>query len=236
MQKLIIANWKMQLGVAASVKLARTLAPAARRSAAAVVLCPSFPALAGVAAMVSKSTMLLGAQNLSTDDRGALSGEVSGADLYELGCHYVIVGHSERRALGETDAVIRKKLIMAQKEKLIPILCVGESAAARKKGSAEVLVRKQLQAANGLRKFFVAYEPLWAIGSSNPATPRNAKSMHAFIRRTLGTRAAGVLYGGSVTPENAAAFLETPGIDGLLVGGASTKPTFARILAAGGSH
>jgi triosephosphate isomerase len=188
----------------------------------------------------------LGAQTVSEHESGAYTGELSGAMLKDVGCQYVLVGHSERRQhFGEHDAVVAAKFHQAKATGLIPILCVGETDAEREAGQTETVIARQLQAvldaASGADLFqnaVVAYEPIWAIGTGKTATPEVAQSVHAFIRQYLenqqqnGLNALPLLYGGSVKVDNAAHLFAKPDIDGALVGGASlTADSFLGIAA-----
>jgi len=230
MKKLILANWKMNLGVAASRRLARSLVDL--QSPLEVGLCPSTESLSEVKRIIGKR-LRLGAQNCSHETSGAHTGETSAVSLRELGCVYVIIGHSERRALGEDCVLINKKLQAALDAGLTPVLCVGETAAQNKDNRGLVVIRGQLQRAlRGLKLgrqcLLIAYEPLWAIGSGHPAAVKAAEDRQSAIkemaRRILGlARPPRVLYGGSVSAKNAVAFLREPDIDGLLVGGASLQ-------------
>lgn len=198
-----------------------------------VAVCPPFPYLEQVGRALSGARISLGAQNVSAFDAGAYTGEVSPSMLVDLGCGWVIVGHSERRSLyGETDEVVVAKLRAALAVGLRPILCVGETLAQRERGEAEIVVGSQVAsvvAALGVKAvadLVVAYEPVWAIGTGRVASPDQAQAMHRFIRDRLevaGVAAAGVriLYGGSVSAETASSLFVQPDIDGGLVGGAS---------------
>ncbi len=210
-----------------------------------VVVCPPFTAIQVVAETLQGSRIGLGAQNMHWEGEGAYTGEVSPVMLTDLGCRYVILGHSERRHyFGETDLNINRKVKAALRHHLAPILCVGETFAEREEGRTFRVVEGQLrgglsdippQAGEGI---VVAYEPVWAIGTGHTATPEQAATVHAFIRKQLGELwggAAGlavrILYGGSVKPDNIDALMAEPDIDGVLVGGASLKPdAFARIV------
>ena len=197
-----------------------------------VILCPPFVSLSAVCEIVNGSGISVGAQNLHHGAGGAYTGEVSAAMLVGV-CSYVIVGHSERRGLfGETDEVVNLKLKAALEAGIAPILCIGESLKQRKDGSAEAVVASQLHA--GLEGValsdgvVVAYEPVWAIGTGQSATPEAAQDMMAHIRRALAAicgedtaSAVPLLYGGSVNPDNIAGYISQPDINGALVGGAS---------------
>ncbi len=197
-------------------------------------VCVPFPYLAQAQASLTGSKLAWGAQNLSQYDKGAYTGEVSASMLLEFGCRYVIVGHSERRALfGETDAVVAAKFAAALAAGLTPILCVGETLEERDAGRAESVIARQLDAViagsgmAGLAKSVVAYEPVWAIGTGKTASPEQAQAVHAFIRRKLAALDADIAaalviqYGGSVKAANAAELFSQLDIDGGLIGGAS---------------
>lgn len=201
-----------------------------------LLVCPPFPYLAAVGAMLDGSGVSLGAQDVSEHESGAYTGEVAPAMLRDVGCEYVIVGHSERRTLyGESSARVAAKFAAAQGAGLTPILCVGETLDQRDAGSTEAVVHEQLTAVletsgiAALASAVIAYEPVWAIGTGRTATPEQAQAVHAYIRGLLNDRdkdiAAGVLilYGGSVKGDNAAGLFGMPDIDGGLIGGASLK-------------
>ena len=198
------------------------------------VVCVPYPYLAQVADRLHGSAVAWGAQNVSEHAQGAYTGEVSAAMLAELGCRYVIVGHSERRQLyGEGDAQVGAKFAAVQSAGMTPILCVGETLAERDAAKTESVVRRQLEAVlsiAGVRAFakaVLAYEPVWAIGTGRNATPEQAREVHAFLRARVAQDDAGVardlpiLYGGSVKAANAGALFAMPELDGGLVGGAS---------------
>jgi triosephosphate isomerase len=224
---LIAGNWKMNGSLAGSRALVEALVRDVPVDPGAdMLLCPPFVYLAAVAEWTAGSPIALGAQNLSEHGGyGAYTGEVAGAMLIDLGCRYVIVGHSERRALyGETDAVVAAKFRTAQAAGLVPILCVGETLAEREEGRTEAVITRQVGAViaaaghEAFRNAVVAYEPVWAIGTGRTATPDQAEEVHALIKRCVDVP---VLYGGSVKPENADELLSQPDVDGALVGGAS---------------
>ncbi len=248
MRKAIIAgNWKMHKTTSEAVRLVKQLKVLVSDEIAGVevVVCPPFTALAAVAEVLRGSAIRLGAQNVHWMDEGAYTGEVSPAMLKDLGCHYVIVGHSERRQyFGETDEVVRRKIEALLERGMSAIACVGESLDERKAGLTESVVAREVEAvAKGLRlddpaRLVIAYEPIWAIGTGETATPEEAERMAAFIRseleRHLGPAAAReirIQYGGSVKPENIGSFMQKPNIDGALVGGASLDASsFAQIV------
>jgi len=199
-----------------------------------VVYCPPFPFLPDAARILSGTRVALGAQNMHWEESGAYTGEVSPRHLEEVGCRYVILGHSERRTLfGETDAGVRRKAAAALGLGLIPIVCVGETEEERTSGATEVVLARQVAGSLGgvdlpdPARLVVAYEPVWAIGTGKVATPGEAQASHGTLRGELrkifGAEAAPhvrILYGGSVKPSNAADLLREPDIDGALVGGA----------------
>ena len=244
---LVAGNWKMNTSTKASDELVDGIVggvPAG--SGFQLLVCPPFPYLASVAAKVAGSAVKLGAQNVSEHDAGAYTGEVAPSMLRDVGCEFVIVGHSERRAMyGESSADVAAKFQSAQAAGLTPILCVGETLTEREQGSTEAVVDAQLGAvieAAGIAAFgaaVIAYEPVWAIGTGMTATPEQAQEVHRHIRGQLAAKdsavAAGVqiLYGGSMKGDNAAGLLAMPDIDGGLIGGASLKASdFLAIAAA----
>jgi triosephosphate isomerase (TIM) len=200
------------------------IASGADVSNAQCAVCPPFPYLAQVAERLRATAIAWGGQNASEHAQGAYTGEVSAAMLAELGCRYVIVGHSERRQLyGETDAQVAAKYAAARKAGLTPILCVGETLAERDAGHTTEVVARQLGAA-AFAGGVVAYEPVWAIGTGRNATPEQAQEVHVFMRERLPPAlrdSTPILYGGSVKPQNAAAIFAMPDVDGGLIGGAS---------------
>jgi triosephosphate isomerase len=234
---LVAGNWKMNGSSEANKALLEGIvAGVPAGQGFRLLVCPPFPYLADVVATVSGSAVSVGAQNVSEHEKGAFTGEVSPGMLKDIGCDYVIVGHSERRAIyGESSFQVAAKFQAAQAAGLTPILCVGETLEEREAGSTESVVGYQLGAvldAAGIGAFagaVVAYEPVWAIGTGKTATPEQAQDVHRFIRNTLGERDAGIaeglqlLYGGSMKGENAAGLLSMQDIDGGLIGGASLK-------------
>ena len=208
-----------------------------------ILVCPPFTSLFAVFKEIEGSNVLLGGQNMFYEERGAFTGEISPLMLKDVGCSYVILGHSERRHIfGEDDELINKKVVSAVRHGLIPILCVGELLEERERGETEKVVERQLKRGlAGLTSsddFVVAYEPVWAIGTGKTATPEQAQEVHEFIRGVLselfGREKADevrVLYGGSVKPENAKGLISMPDIDGALVGGASLNAeSFSKIV------
>jgi triosephosphate isomerase len=232
-------NWKMHKTISEAAELARQLkaafpAPLSDRDA---LVCPPFTALAAVAQALKGSAVSVGAQNMSDNVQGAFTGEVSPAMIKDAGASFVILGHSERRALyGETDAFINRKAKLALEQGLTPVVCVGETLAEREAGKTLQVVETQVRGslagltAAQMEKTVVAYEPVWAIGTGKTATPEQAQEVHASVRALLGKVFDGataakvrVLYGGSVKPDNIDALMSQPDIDGGLVGGASLK-------------
>jgi triosephosphate isomerase len=237
-QYLVAGNWKMNGSRQANAALVEKVAAGLARSPGVEVLvCPPAVYLDSVGQALAGSPIKLGAQNLADQEKpGAFTGEVHGTMLRELGCEYVIVGHSERRALyGETDAAVARKFRTAQALGLVPILCVGETLEQREQNETEAVLRRQLDAVLGLcgveslARAVVAYEPVWAIGTGRTATPQQAQAAHAFLRAQVAARdariaaALRVLYGGSVNAGNANTLLAEPDVDGGLIGGASLK-------------
>ena len=243
---IIAGNWKMNKTVAESVEFAERLRsayqPLLDRD---VIIAPPFTALRSVAEAIRGSSILLSAQNLHEAEKGAYTGEISGAMLREAGCTCVIVGHSERRTLfGEGDDRINRKLRSGLTAGLKPIFCVGESLREREEGTMETVIERQLKeglnnlTADDIGLLVIAYEPVWAIGTGKTASPDQAEEVHRFIRewiaRQYGPKQAAslaILYGGSVTPKNIAELMAQPDINGALVGGASLEvDSFVRII------
>lgn len=247
-KRYVIANWKMQLGVSESEALAQDELAACGEldGGVVVVLCPSFPALERVGGVCLGSLCALGVQDIFWEEKGQYTGEVSAAMAKELGAQYAIVGHSERRAhLGETDAMVNKKVLRALGSGLIPIVCVGETKEERDAGRRDAVVEGQVRAALrgvklvGSQELLVAYEPVWVIGTGQAVEPEDAVRSHTLIRATvrdiLGEASAArvhIIYGGSVDSKNVGDFLKYPEIEGTLVGGASLKAKeFSKIAA-----
>ena len=249
-KKIIAANWKMHMTQSESeVFLTTFLREIGDLDEVEIVIVPPFTAIPKVTEMVTQTqNVKVGAQNMHWERSGAFTGETSPAMLRELFVRYVVLGHSERRAMfGETDEIVNRKVRAALEEQLRPILCVGETLAQREKGEVEKVIATQLRGslakvdAKELLETVIAYEPVWAIGTGKVATTEQAQEVHAFIRQTLGQMSdegtaekIRIQYGGSVKPENARQLLEQPDIDGALVGGASLDPrSFAQIVEAG---
>lgn len=232
----IAGNWKMNKTVAEAVdfvsRLLKALNPIPEPE---VIIAPPFTALQAVAGLLQGSPVRLAAQNLHEAEKGAYTGEISGAMIREAGCTHVIIGHSERRTLfGEQDERIRRKLVAALAAGLKPIFCIGETLQEREEGRMKNVIERQIKeglnnlTADDIRGALIAYEPVWAIGTGRTATPLQAEEVHRFIREWItgsyGNEAAAemaILYGGSVTPKNIAELMSQPDINGALVGGAS---------------
>jgi triosephosphate isomerase len=246
---LIAGNWKMHKTVRQAEDFVAGLLPlVSGKSGVDIAVCPPFPALGAVIDSVRGSAVRVFAQNMHFELEGAFTGEVSPPMLAELGVHGVIVGHSERRELfGETDRALAHKVPAALAEALVPILCVGETEEEREAGETERKLRHQVQedlarvADERLGDVVIAYEPIWAIGTGRVASPEQVQEAIGFIRALVADRSREqaerirLLYGGSVSPDNAKALLALPDVDGALVGGASLKPdAFAAVVNAAG--
>ena len=243
---LLAGNWKMNTTLTEGVELVEALigefTAVADRD---VVVCPPFTALGALAPLLDGTPIQLGAQNMFYAPKGAYTGEIAPSMLREIGCVYVILGHSERRQyFGEDDALVNRKALAALEHGLRPIVCVGEIKAERDSGKAEEVVVQQLRGSlqnikrEQMADLVVAYEPVWAIGTGDTATPADAQAMHSTIRRTLAelsdeatAQIIRIQYGGSVKPDNVDELMAQPDIDGALVGGASLKASdFVRIV------
>jgi len=246
----IAGNWKMNTDSRSSASLAAGISAGcsdAAGKAVDVVLCPPFVYLGTVAKALSGTRILLGGQDLYTEQEGAFTGEISAAMLKDTGCVYVLCGHSERRhVIGESDQLINRKVAAAINGGLVPIFCVGEKIEQREGGKTNDVVTAQLKegladlSEEKVAEIIIAYEPVWAIGTGLTATPAQAQEVHWLIRellvRKVGKQSAQqirILYGGSAKPDNAADLMAEADIDGLLVGGASLKADdFLRIIMA----
>jgi triosephosphate isomerase len=243
-RSLVVGNWKMHGSRPVNAALLDGILQA-RPFASEVAVCVPFPFLSETAVTLTGSDLRWGAQDCSAHEQGAFTGEVSAGMLAEFGCRYVIVGHSERRALhAESDQLVADKAKAALARGVTPIVCVGETLAQREAGQTEAVVKRQLSAVihtlgHCVGEMVVAYEPVWAIGTGLTATPEQAQSVHALLRAQLRAATAHadvmkLLYGGSVKPDNAAALFAQPDIDGGLIGGASLKAAdFVAICRAG---
>lgn len=239
MRKPIIAgNWKMHKTVDEAVAMVKELAPmVADVKDVDIVVCPTFTSLYSVNQSVQNTNIAVGAQNIFWEEKGAFTGEIAPNMLKDMGCKYVLIGHSERRQyFGETDETVNKRTKAAIKHKLTPIVCVGETLAERESNQTEIVVKAQV--VNGLEglsadetaNLVIAYEPVWAIGTGRTASADDANSVCAFIRTTIaqikGQEAAAkvrIQYGGSVKPDNVKELMAKSDIDGALVGGASLE-------------
>lgn len=236
-QPMVAGNWKMN-GSSDSVKelIAGIKAGMGGISKAEVVVCPPAVYIPRVSGAVADTEIKVGSQNVCDQDKGAFTGEISGAMLKDVGCDYAIIGHSERRSLyGETDELVAQRFAAARRNGVKPILCIGETLDEREQGITNDVCARQLDAVialegvKALADGVVAYEPVWAIGTGKTATPEQAQEVHAFIRGKIAALDAEVaeglriLYGGSMNPGNAAELIGQPDIDGGLIGGASLK-------------
>jgi triosephosphate isomerase len=244
---IVAGNWKMHGSRSETARLIEDLLVGCPESPeAACVICPPFVYLYEAWRLLRDSAFSLGAQDVCADTHGAFTGEISAAMLKDVGCEYVIVGHSERRLLyRENDQLVARKFASAHARGLVPILCVGEQLADREAARTREVIARQLDAvlelsgAGALAAGVIAYEPVWAIGTGRNATPDQAQEVHAFIRARIGERdakiaaATRILYGGSVKAGNAAELFAMPDVDGGLIGGASLKADeFLAILGA----
>jgi len=243
-QPLLAGNWKMYKSIAEArtfIKSLRSaLGPISNRQ---VVVCPPFTELTTVAEELKGSPIALGAQNAHWEKQGAFTGEISVGMVAETGCQFVIVGHSERRQyFSETDATVQKRMQAVIAGGLTPIVCIGETLQERESNQTFAVIERQIKIglANIARpsEIVIAYEPVWAIGTGKTATPEQAQEVHAFVRQQISAlygepaaQAMRILYGGSVKPENIAALMQQPDIDGGLVGGACLDAdSFAKIV------
>lgn len=228
---LVLGNWKMNGSIPANAELLKGLRDW-DASKVSLGVCPPAIYLPQCQVVLNGSDVAWGGQDMSEHDSGAYTGEISSQMLRELGCQYVILGHSERRQYhAESDELVANKCAAALKASLVPVLCIGESQAEREAGETLAVIERQLMTVvnhlglEALANTVVAYEPVWAIGTGLSASPEQAQEVHAYIRSRLGDVANSVqiLYGGSVKPDNAAELFAKPDIDGALVGGASLK-------------
>ncbi|MBI3317111.1 MAG: triose-phosphate isomerase [Candidatus Omnitrophica bacterium] len=243
---LIAGNWKMFKTTGEATNLVQTIkAGVYKINDCDMVICPPFTALAAVSKILTETPIELGAQNMHPETEGAFTGEISPAMLKDVGCRYVILGHSERRQyFFETDAFVNEKIKTALKYSLIPIVCIGETLEEREDKRQFEVVKNQFDhsfkdlSKEEIVKLVIAYEPVWAIGTGKTATPDQAEQMHSYIRRLLKEKYSedaanriAILYGGSVKPDNIASLVKKPNIDGALVGGASLKAeSFVQIV------
>ena len=248
MRRILVAgNWKMNLLQSQAAALSQALAGKYPSCAAEILVCPAAPYLSSVDSTIRGSAVQLGAQNLYFASQGAFTGEVSGDMLKDVGCRWVLIGHSERRQFfDEQDEMLAKKVAAGLQHGLKVVLCVGELLAERQAGQTEAVLEKQLSglsqvSAEQMHDVVLAYEPVWAIGTGVTASTEQAQQAHAFLRAQLQARyseavasATRILYGGSVKADNALELLSQPDVDGALVGGASLKAdSFCAIIEAG---
>ncbi|MFA6513799.1 MAG: triose-phosphate isomerase [Patescibacteria group bacterium] len=231
MKKIIIANWKMQLGFKNSQILVKDLKQKIKKTNNEIVICPDYLSLVYAASVFKGTDLYLGAQDCAIKASGALTGEVSPVSLKEIGANYVIIGHWERRTvLGEDSELINKKISSALAAKLIPVVCIGENLAEREAGLTKKVLLGQIKGAlkdikiKNSAGLVIAYEPIWAIGTGEAIIPFEAEAIHVFIKSEAAKildKKIRIIYGGSVNIKNAAEFLNQKNVDGLLVGGAS---------------
>ena len=231
--KLIAANWKMHKTIDEAMDFSRMMKRAKFNND--IIIFPSYPLIQAVQKSLGKSKISIGAQNCHQEEKGAFTGEVSASMLKSIGCDIVLLGHSERRGLfHEDDALINRKIKAALMQGLEVMLCVGETESEREKGMEKEVLKIQLKGcleginAKEMQKIALAYEPVWSIGTGKNASPQQAQNAHTFIRHTISSlysdaisKKIRILYGGSVTSENAASLFKEKDIDGALVGGAS---------------
>ena len=232
---LIAGNWKMNGNLQFAIDLVEGIM-AGDAGKAELAICPPAVYLMKLGGMLAQSKIALGAQNVCDREAGAFTGEIAASMLRECGCRYALVGHSERRSLyAESDQLVASRFAMAMQAGLTPILCVGETLEERENGVTESVVDRQIDAVietsgiEGIAQSVIAYEPVWAIGTGQVATPEQAQAVHAFIRKKIAQMDDGIaqkvqiLYGGSMNPANASELLSQSDIDGGLIGGAALK-------------
>ena len=235
---LIVGNWKMHKTISETITLINTIKGGLHTAIDVdIAVCPPFTALPAASELLRDSRIDLGAQDMHYETEGAFTGEISPLMLKDVGCRYVILGHSERRVIfKETDELVNKKVLAALKYSFIPIVCIGETLEEREARKAFEVVKRQFDTAlknldvKEMERVVIAYEPVWAIGTGRTATPEQAEQMHSYIRRLLHEKCGEeiaqkvkILYGGSVKPDNIAQLMEKPNVNGALVGGASIK-------------
>ncbi len=233
-QKLVIGNWKMNGSLAMCSELLTALKIRLTSTHVGYAVCPPFVYVSTVKPMLNGSHIALGAQDLSCHASGAYTGETAASMLKDIGCTYVLIGHSERRQYHrETDQLIAEKFVMAREAGLVPVVCIGETLAQREANETETVVAKQLEVILAVATdadydhMVLAYEPVWAIGTGKTATPEQVEAVHAFLRQQCAKRSEKlaktlkILYGGSVKPGNAKQLFALPNVDGGLIGGAS---------------
>lgn len=245
-RSIIAGNWKMHNTIKEAVELINGLKrELCDIDSLDIVVCPTYTALSDANELLMDSNIMLGAQDVYWQEKGAFTGEVSPQMLKDAGCKYVIIGHSERRKyFGETNETVNNKVKAALAAGLLPIVCVGEVLQQRESGKTFDVVKDHIQgslkdlSADDMKKIVIAYEPVWAIGTGKTATPQQAQEVHIFIRGLLEeifgdatAQATRIQYGGSVTPDNVKILMAQPDVDGALVGGASLKiDSFSQIV------
>lgn len=225
MRPLIAGNWKMHgdMSWVAKPDEFEAIFPAIKRQNLDILICPPAAFIAPMVRSCTRSAVLMGAQNCHAEESGAHTGEMSAAMLKSVGANYVIVGHSERRAQGESDKMVYDKALAASQASMTPIICVGESLKQREGGQASDVVSQQIKASvPKIEDYVIAYEPIWAIGTGRTATAGDIAKMHLVIRKLVGPHVR-ILYGGSVKPKNAKEILSTKNVNGALIGGASLQ-------------
>jgi triosephosphate isomerase len=246
-KKVIAGNWKMNLDLHQSQKLVSEIINGlGKDNRAYVIICPPFTSLSEVSSLLKGTQIKLGAQNMHFEESGAFTGEISANMLKSVGCEYVILGHSERRAIfNEPNEMINKKIITAFAKELKPIFCVGELLEQRESGETMNVISTQIEkglkgiTSEQMKNIIIAYEPVWAIGTGKTATPHQAQEVHLFIRELVAKKFSAsvaeniiIQYGGSVKPDNSSELLSQKDIDGALVGGACLKAdSFLGIIA-----
>ncbi len=233
-QSLVMGNWKMNGSRSEGLALANAIAAGLKEGDQGIAVCVPYVYLSDVRAAVESTPLALGAQNVADQSSGAYTGEISASMLKECGCTYALVGHSERRQYyGDTDESVATRFCQAQKEGVVPVLCIGETLEERESDTTFAVIDKQLNAVidmagiDALANSVIAYEPVWAIGTGKTASDEQAQEVHKYIREQIAAKSQTVadkiqiLYGGSVKPDNAKAIFAMPDIDGGLIGGAS---------------
>ncbi len=233
-QSLVMGNWKLNGSRSEGLALANAIAAGLKEGDQGIAVCVPYVYLSDVHGAIENTPLALGAQNVADQESGAYTGEISAAMLKECGCTYALVGHSERRSYyGDTDETVATRFCQAQKQGIVPVLCIGETLEERESDTTFAVIDKQLNAVinmagiDALENSVIAYEPVWAIGTGKTASDEQAQEVHKYIREQIAAKSQTVaekiqiLYGGSVKPENAKAIFAMPDIDGGLIGGAS---------------
>ncbi len=233
-QSLVMGNWKMNGSRSEGLALANAIAAGLKQGDQGIAVCVPYVYLSDIKSVVENTPLVLGAQNIADQESGAYTGEISASMLKECGCTYALVGHSERRSYyGDTNESVATRFCQAQKEGIVPVLCIGETLEERESDKTFAVIDKQLNAVidmagiDALGNSVIAYEPVWAIGTGKTASDEQAQEVHKYIREQIASKNQDVankvqiLYGGSVKPDNAKAIFSMPDIDGGLIGGAS---------------